>query len=159
LDPLSLVIRYVSCKLYFNRGLFNEALSENQRCYELFGDHEWTARYNFEINQQLGNGPAALEGIKRLATITGRFEVTTLDSIYQTSGLSGLLRHQIEKSDWTYGKALVYGLLDDDEKAMELLEKAFNEDSFSVEFTFKWAFRNLHSQSSRNILLVLIPMS
>jgi len=145
LDPLSFVIRYVSTKLYFNRGLFNEALTENQRCYELFGDHRWTARYNFEINQQLGNGPAALEGIKRLGTITGRFEATTLDSIYQTSGLSGLLRHRIEKTDWIYSKAQLYGLLGEDEKAMDMLEKALDEGEFSIEFTFRWAFRNLHS--------------
>jgi tetratricopeptide (TPR) repeat protein len=145
LDPLSFVIRYVSTKLYFNRGLFNEALTENHRCYELFGDHGWTARYNFEINHQLGNGPAALEGIKRLGTITGRFEAGTLDSIYQTSGLSGLLRHSIEKSDGVYTKAYYYGLLGDDEKAMDMLEKAFDEGELGVGFTFKWAFRNLHS--------------
>ncbi len=145
LDPLSFVIRYVSTDLYFNRGLFNEALAENQRCHELFKDHEWAAQYDFEINQQLGNGPAALEGFKRYGSITGKFEASLLDSIYQTSGLSGLLRWRIEKSDRFYTRAKLYGLLGEDEKAMDMLEKAFNEGEYSIEFTFHWAFRNLHS--------------
>ena len=63
LDPLSFVIRYVSAMLYFNRGLFQEALAENQRCNELNKDHPWPAFYDFIINKYLNNGPEALAGL------------------------------------------------------------------------------------------------
>ena len=145
LDPLSFIIRYVSAKLYYNRGLFTEALADNQRCHELNPDHYWSTWNDFEINYQLGNESEALQGFKHFGLISGEFEPEKADSVFEISGLEGLLRWSIELANWTYIKAEGYGLLGEDDKAMDLLELAFDEGDINPEFTFKYAFKNLHS--------------
>jgi len=153
LDPLSFVIRVVSVKLYFNRGLFHEALDENQRCNELDKDHIWPAFYDFIINKYLNNGPEALAGFKRYASIIGVSDPSRADSIYQTSGLDGLIRWGVEFSDAPIHKAEWYAYLGDNERALEMLEKAFQEHQCRPEFAFLYAFRDLYSTPRFNKIL------
>ena len=145
LDPLSFVIRYVSVKLYYNRGLFEEALVDNQRSHELNPGHFWTAQYNFEINYQLGNQQKAFEGLKNYYVISGYEHPEKMDSIFQTSGTRGALKRLIEVAEKDYDKAEYFGLLGDDNQAMDYLENSFNDGTASPEFTFKYVFKNLHS--------------
>lgn len=145
LDPLSFVIRYVSVKLYYNRGLFKEALVDNQRSHELNPGHFWSAQYDFEINYQLGNSQKAFEGLRNYYIISGYEHPEKMDSIFQTSGNRGLLKRMIEVSEYDYDKAEYFGLLGDDKKAMDYLENSFNNGTASPEFTFKYAFKNLYS--------------
>jgi len=42
-------------------------------------------------------------------------------------------------------KAEYFGLLGDDNQAMDYLENSFNDGTVSPEFTFKYVFKNLHS--------------
>ena len=153
LDPLSFVIRYVSVKLYFSRGLFQEALAENQRCNELNKDHPWPAFYDFIINKYLNNGPEALAGFKRYASIIGVSDPSKADSIYQTSGLNGLIRWGVEFSDPPIYKAEWYAYLGDNERALEMLEKAFQKHQAHPEFAFLYAFRDLYSSPRFNKIL------
>jgi TolB-like protein/AraC-like DNA-binding protein len=143
LDPLSFIIRYVSAKLYFNRGLFQEALAENQRCQELLKDHLWSVWGSFEINYKLGADSAALASFKHFGRISGEYDPDRADSVHLVSGLDGLLKWRIELTKETYNKAEYYGLLGDNEKAMNTLEVAFNQGNYNKEFTFKYAFKNL----------------
>jgi len=153
LDPLSFVIRHVSAKLYFGRGQFHEALAENQRCNELNKDHRWPAFYDFIINKYLDNGPEALAGFKRYASIIGVADPSKADSIYQTSGLNGLIRWGVEFSDSPIHKAEWYAYLGDNERALEMLEKAFQEEQFNAEFAFYYEFRDLYSSPRFNKIL------
>ena len=153
LDPLSFVIRHVSAKLYFGRGQFHEALAENQRCNELNKDHRWPAFYDFIINKYLDNGPEALAGFKRYASIIGVTDPSKADSIYQTSGLNGLIRWGVEFSDSPIHKSEWYAYLGENEKALEMLEKAFQKQQFNAEFAFYYAFRDLYSTPRFNKIL------
>jgi len=145
LDPLSFVIRYVSVKLYYNRGLFEEALLDNQRSHELNPGHFWSAQYDFEINYQLGNQQKAFEGLKNYYVISGYEHPEKMDSIFQTSGNRGAIKQMIEVAEKDYDKAEYFGLLGDDNQAMDYLENSFNDGTVSPEFTFKYVFKNLHS--------------
>jgi tetratricopeptide (TPR) repeat protein len=153
LDPLSFAIRYVSVKLYFSRGMFQEALAENQRCNELNKDHKWPAFYDFIINKYLGNSPEALAGFKRYASIIGVSNPSRAYSIYQASGFNGLFRWGLEFSDATIHKAEWYAYSGDNEKALEMVEKAFQEHECRPEFAFLYAFRDLYSTPRFNAIL------
>ena len=158
LDPLSFVIRHVSAKLYFSRGQFHEALAENQRCNELNKDHRWPAFYDFIINKYLNNGPEALAGFKRYVSIIGVADPSKADSIYQTSGLNGLIRWGLEFSDMPMYKAEWYAYMGDHEKALEMLEKAFQKHQSDPEFAFLYAFRDLYSSPRFNKILEQINL-
>ena len=156
LDPLSFVIRYVSAKLYFHRGQFQEAQIDLQRCKELNHgeDHLWIAEYDFRINRELGNEQKAFDGFKRLyGNFAGLMEPKEMDSIYQDSGLNGLIERRIELSEFLWEKPGLYGILGNDEKALEWLEIAVNKGESHSEFPFQYEFRNLHSNPRYQALL------
>ena len=158
LDPLSFVIRHVSAKLYFSRGQFHEALAENQRCNELNRDHRWPAFYDFIINKYLNNGPEALAGFKRYINIIGVADPSKADSIYQTSGLNGLILWGLEFSDTPMYKAEWYAYMGDHERALDMLEKAFQKHQSDPEFAFLYAFKDLYSSPRFNKILEQINL-
>ncbi len=85
-------------------------------------------------------------------------ELEEMDSIYQVSGLNGILARRIELSDWSIEKAEFYGILGDDEKAMDWLEISVNKGEYSPEFPFHYEFRNLHSNPRYQALLQQIGL-
>ena len=82
-----------------------------------------------------------------------------IDSIYEKSGFNGLQYRLLELTEGSYRKAVLYGYLGDEEKAMDWLEKGVNEKKFSPEFTFQYQFRNLHSIPRFQSLLRQIGLS
>ena len=129
MDPLSFVIRHVSTKLYFHRGLFQSALQENQRCRQLNGnkDHLWIAAHDFRINLELGNDPAALDGFKRCySNFQGLITTGEIDSSYRRKGFTGVLNTMIDRTDDYFEKARWYGILGDHAQALVWLEKSVN---------------------------------
>jgi adenylate cyclase len=159
LDPLSFVIRFVSSKLYFHRGVFQNALLENQRCLELNQnlDHRWIADLDYRINRELGNELPTLDGFKRLYGnfygYYGLMEPDEIDSIFEVAGLDGILTRRIELSDHPFEKAQLYGILGDDEKAMNWLEVSVNFGVSGPEFPFYYEFRNLYTNPRYQALL------
>jgi len=156
LDPLSFVIRYVSVKLNFHQGQFQEALLDLQRCRELNHgkDHHWIADMDFRINRELGNEQAAFEGLKRFyGNFLGIMEPKEMDSIYQVSGIDGILKKRIESIDYLWEKPSLYGILGDDVKALEWLEIAVEKEEETAEFPFRYEFRNLHPNPRFQALL------
>jgi len=145
LDPLSFIIHYVSAKLFFGRGLLDKALVDVGKCHELFENHPRATSFEFQLNYLLGNDVEMLEAFRRHALATGTYDAAEVDSTYRTSGPDGLLALAIAATDWTNGKAYLYGLMGDDARAMDLLEASFIENDFNPEFTFQYPFRNLRS--------------
>ena len=145
LDPLSFIIRFVSAKLYYNRGLFQEALSEIEVCRQLNEGHPWIAFYQFKISRNLGNSQAALDAFQKVGKRLDLFTAEQVDSAYAASGLDGLVHWQIEFTDQPLGKARLFGALGEDEKAMDWLEKPFRKGTIHADFTFTYEFRKLHS--------------
>jgi TolB-like protein len=155
LDPLSFVIRYVSVKTNFNQGQFQEALLDLERCKELNHgkDHPWIADMDFRINRELGNEQAAFDGIKRSYGFWNIMEPKEMDSIYQVSGIDGILKKRIESTDNLSVIPSLYGILGNDEKALEWLEIGVENGEYHAEFPFMYEFRNLHSDPRFQALL------
>ncbi len=145
LDPLSFIIRHLSAKFYYCQGFHEEAFAENQRCHELNQDHPWVLITDFYFNRQVHNDQAAINGLKRYCSVTGKYDLNQIDSVYENSGLDGLIRWQISLTNDTYYKAEMYGFLGEDDHAMDLLERSFNDGTVQLHFTFHKPFKRLHS--------------
>jgi TolB-like protein/AraC-like DNA-binding protein len=147
LDPLSFIIHRVSSVLYFHQGLFDEALAEHLQSSELFNDSPGLPWSQFIINYWLGNDKEALEGFKKVILVWEEFksiEVTAVDKIYQTSGLEGLCRLAIKRTSQINLQAQLYGLIGENEKALDLLEQAYLKHILRPEFTFDINYKHLH---------------
>lgn len=80
-------------------------------------------------------------------------EPKEMDSIYQISGIDGILNRRIESTDYLGEKTSLYGILGNDEKALEWLEIAVEKGEEPPEFPFLYEFRNLHSNPRFQALL------
>lgn len=146
LDPLSYIVRLVSAKLYLNRGLFPEALAEIQISKEINKDSYTPLWYTIFIGYEQEDGPVTLDNLKMLQNIIGDFSsMSTLDSIYETSGIESLIRWKIDATDDLEDKAKLYVLLGENEKAMDWFELAFNEGNRLPDVPFCYSSHNLHS--------------
>ncbi len=146
LDPLSFVIRRVSTWIYFNQGLFHEALAEAQICEELSKGHISPAWFQFMINYLLGDATATIKSVKRLDSIFGYHTTPNqVDSVYEASGLNGLIRWEIELSVWPLDNVEYYAFLGEYDKAMDLLEEELEKGNRGVVAHFLYSFRNQHS--------------
>jgi TolB-like protein/lipoprotein NlpI len=153
LDPLSFVIRYVSVKLYYNQGRFDEALLDFQKMSELQEDHPWLERYDFKLYYQLGDKEKAFEVLwKRMTAPPVVHDLDSVKKIYDESGLKGVIEYDneviIEVSEGGEGHyfylAGTYGMIGEDEKAMDWLERAFKVNKISPEISYNIHFKNLH---------------
>ncbi len=153
LDPLSFVIRYVNgAEMYYNDGRFMEALAELQKCNELYENHPWLPRKYFNVYWQLGNKEKAYEALLKVFKGDSIYNLETAENIYKVSGLKALLDWKInidikeaEKGYRPYGLASTYGLIGEDEKALEWLEKAFMLNEITPSMSFNIHFRNLRN--------------
>lgn len=152
LDPLSFVIRHVSVKLYYNRGRFEEALEELQKCNELYENHPWLPWKYFNVYWQLGDKEKGYEALLKVFEGDSIYNIETAENIYEVSGLKAVIDWKInidikeaEKGYRLYRLASTYGLIGEDEKALEWLEKAFMLNKISPEVSFNIHFKNLHN--------------
>ncbi len=153
LDPLSFVIRYVNgAEMYYNDGRFMEALAELQKCNELYENHPWLPRKYFNVYWQLGDKEKAYEALLKVFEGDSIYNFETAENIYKVSGLKALLDWKInidimeaEKGYRLYGLASTYGLIGEDEKALEWLEKAFLLNKITPSMSFNIHFRNLRN--------------
>jgi TolB-like protein/AraC-like DNA-binding protein len=162
LDPLSFVIRWVSTKLYYHQGNFNEALVDNLRSQELQKDHPWSLWYSVMICRQLGMHDKALSAFLTLYTENDHYDPQELKNIYSTSGIDGLIRWSLDKNfkhedgagyGSAYSMANKYGMLGDTGNAMQWLEKSFNDNTIDPEFSFNIHFKALHDQPGYKAIL------
>jgi TolB-like protein/uncharacterized protein HemY len=153
LNPLSFVIRYVSgAEMHYNDGHFLEALAEIQKCHELHENHPWLPRREFEIYWQLGENEKAYEALRKIFNADSIYNLETAEKIYKKSGLKALIDWKIttdinsaESDSLAYSIANTYGMIGEDEKAMDWLEKAFELNRISPSMSFNIHFTNLHN--------------
>ena len=155
LDPLSFVIRYVSgAEFYYNCGRFKEALAEINKCNELQENHPWLPRREFNIYWQLGEEEKSYEALRKILKRNSIYDLETAENIYKVSGLNAVIdwKLEIDLSDvetesryWAYHIARTYGMIGEDEKALEWLEKASILHKISPHFSFDIHFKNLHN--------------
>ncbi len=68
-----------------------------------------------------------------------------MDSVYEASGLNGLIRWEIELSVWPLDNVEYYAFLGEYDKAMDLLEEELEKGNRGVVASFLYSFRNEHS--------------
>jgi tetratricopeptide (TPR) repeat protein len=147
------VIRYVSVKLYYNQGRFDEALLDFQKMSELQEDHPWLERYDFKLYYQLGDKEKAFKVLwRRMTAPPVIHDLDLVKKIFDESGLKGIIEYDNEViigiSEGRDGNssylASTYGLIGEDEKAMDWLERAFKVNKISPEISYNIHFKNLH---------------
>jgi len=139
LDPFSLLINWnVGRILYFARR-YDEALVELRKTLEMDQNFVRTHGYLEIVYRVKGMNDEAFAEHLIYATLTGASaeRITNLKETYAAAGWKGVWQKEIE---WTledsknryvspFGMALLYNSLGDKERAMEWLNKAFEERS------------------------------
>jgi len=169
LDPLSFIIRIVSAKLYMGQGEFKKALEENMRSEELQKDHPVTFGQRFLIHYYNHEYSKAFESLKNYIKALNfklplEFELSyskvkieqlinwTIEN--QINDYQGLVENQFNK----FHMAILYSILGDNEKVLNILEEQIGKAGMRPEFTFDYAFRNLHSNPRFQALLAKMDL-
>ena len=155
LDPLSFVLRNESLKFYYHQGCFEEALAELLRCNELHENHPWLRRYYIYLNWQLGEDKILLELLwKYFSTPSTAYDLNLIKKVYSESGIQGVIDYEIEmllklyneETGGEYNLANLYGMIGEDEKTLDWLEKYFEEDGTPIpDISFNIHFKCLHN--------------
>ena len=159
LNPLSPVIRRLSSKLYYNQGLFSEALEAIKKCYELQKEFPLGYSYEFRIYWRLGQEEESYKALRKKLANEPVYDIETADNIFKSSGLNSVIEWKIEidieraENDSDFCSiAILFGMLGKDEQALNWLEKAF-ETGGCPEIPFLLEFKNLHDNPRFNALL------
>lgn len=147
IDPLSFVIRNKSAELYFHQGQFEQALAENSICEDLVQDHDWAVLLAARIYMQMGNHQAAFDYLKRYAQKNNTWCLEMADSIFNSAGLHAVIRWRLDAGqyDFLYHKGFWYAVLEDHDKAIEMLEQAMQAGVLSPFETNQIEYKNLRS--------------
>jgi len=155
LSPLSFVIRYRSMRLYYDQGRFEEALAEIQRCNELHENHPWLFTYYIYLYWQLGDDEKLFEALwDDYSTPPIVDDLDLVKKIYSESGINGVIDYDFEtllnlakdEIGWELTLANRYGIIGEDEKALEWLEKYVeSRECPTLAISFNIHFKNLHN--------------
>ena len=92
------------------------------------------------------------EALSKMLKTDSIYNLETAENIYQASGLKAVIDWKIKidvehagQEVREYSIANSYGLIGEEEKALEWLEKAFISGEISPEMSYNIHFRNLHN--------------
>jgi len=151
LNPLSFIIRFVrGYQMYYNSGLFQEALAEIQKCNELQENHRLINNLEFRTYWQLGEEEKSYEALRKILIRRAIYDLEIADNIYKDSGLQSAIEWKLkidEANDESNPQdiAETYGMIGADEKAMEWLEKALLLNKLHVRISYSIHYKNLHN--------------
>jgi len=144
LDPLSLIINTSAGFVYLYAGSEDKAVEQAEKILDMdptfIGAHYILA----DVNKRRGKYDEAVEGILKGASFAGFLSqeaVSALRETYASSGWTSYLRRWLEilQSKTEQGQVLLYydmaslyACLDETEKAIEYLEKAYEEHDYSL---------------------------
>ena len=144
IDPFSFSVRFNSVLMYKTEGDYKKALEENRICLEIVKDHPYAVSENFYINYKLKNEKAAFESFKKLGIINGKYTEKQADSAFREGGMVGLLRLKALSSGWRE-RAHCYALLGENDKAIEALQRAYDENELTPWLLYQTETKNLES--------------
>jgi len=143
LDPFSLIINTSAGFVYLYAGREDKAVEQAEKILDM--DPTFIGAYLIlvDVNERRRKYDEAVEeGLKGYSFVgfLSQHEVVSLRETYASSGRIGYLRRWLEimQSKTEQGQVLyydmasLYALLDDTEKAIECLEKAYEEHDFSL---------------------------
>lgn len=125
-DPLEINSRFNSVIMYRRAGDYDKALEENKRCLEIYKDYPKSLIEFYNIYLGLGDEKAAYESFRYVDSVVGGYPVQEADSAYKRTGIEGLIRLQLSRSNSLVSKAKIHIELGETEKAIDLLESALN---------------------------------
>jgi TolB-like protein/Tfp pilus assembly protein PilF len=143
LDPLSLIINTSAGFVYLYAGREDKAVEQAEKILDMDPTFGGAHMILADVHKRRGKNEEAVEGILKGSSFAGflsQQEATVLRETYASSGLTGYLRKWLEIM-WTkaeqgrvlyYKIASLYALLDDTKKAIECLEKAYEEHDYSL---------------------------
>jgi serine/threonine protein kinase/Tfp pilus assembly protein PilF len=143
LDPLSLIINTAAGNLYFYAGCYDKAVVQAEKILDMDPTFGFAHQILAEVNERRGKYDEAAEELLKSASFIGflsQQEVADLRETYASSGRTGYLRRWLEillfKAEQGqvlyYDIASLYARLDETEKTIEYLEKAYEEHDVSL---------------------------
>ena len=152
LDPLSFIIRLVSARFYYHTELYSKALEELQKCSEFEINHP-VIPYKEMVNYlQLGDDKNAFIALRKWLNLSAIYDLETADKIYKTDGIIAVLKWKIKIDTKNAGNKIgsyylladSYGIIGEDEEALDWLEKAY-ESHETTQMHWNRHFKNLHT--------------
>jgi TolB-like protein/Tfp pilus assembly protein PilF/predicted Ser/Thr protein kinase len=143
LDPLSLIINTAAGNVYLYAGREDKALEQAEKVLDMDSTFGFAHLILTEVNERRRKYDESVEeGLKgySFAGFLSQHEVTSLRETYASSGRIGFLRRWLEIMQskakqgevLNYGIASVYARLDETEKAIHYLEKAYEERDYDL---------------------------
>lgn len=159
LDPVSFVNHQSSMAYYYHRGQFKEALAELQKCQELHENHPQNIWKEVKIYWQLGEEEKSYEALVRFLKQKSNYDLEIANDIYKDSGLRSVLvwKLKIDEANDAIQRSSIasnYGMIGEDEKALEWLEKGvLLPDDVGVYTSFNIHYKNLHKNPRFHAIL------
>ncbi|TNJ42981.1 helix-turn-helix domain-containing protein [Tamlana fucoidanivorans] len=155
IDPLSYIVREVSAKLYLFRGNYPQSLIDSKIGEDLNKEKIRPLLYQFWANYALKNDEEVLDYIKKinLKLLTNKIPEDDLNLIYHKSGRDGLMLWLATSLEQSLPKAHCYTFLNEQEKAMNLLEDAFNKGDRLGDAPYRYFATQLESNSRFIVLM------
>jgi TolB-like protein/Tfp pilus assembly protein PilF len=143
LDPLSLINNTAAGVVYAHTGRQDKAVEQAEKILDMDPTFGFAHEILAYVNERRGKYDEAVEGRLKAYSFAGflsQQEIAALRETYASSGWNGFLRgwlkivHRKAEQGQVlyYGMASLYARLDDTEKAIECLEKAYQEHDFSL---------------------------
>ena len=142
-DPLSLIVNTAAGNIYLCAGYEDMAAEYAEKIMDMDPTFGFAHFILADVNKRRGKYDEAVEAILKASTFTGflsQQEVSTLREAYASSGWAGHLRRWLDimQSKAEQGQVIyyeiasVYARLGDIEKAIEYLEKAYEERDYGL---------------------------
>jgi tetratricopeptide (TPR) repeat protein len=143
LDPLSLIINTAAGYVYLDVGQHSKAAEQAEKVLDMDPTFGFAHYILAHLHERTGRYDQAVEGHLKADSFTGflgKQEIADLREAYASSGWRGYLRKRLEiilpKAEQGqllhYDLASLYARLDDTEKAIQCLEKAYQEHDYGL---------------------------
>jgi adenylate cyclase len=156
LDPLSMIILTDAARDLYLARRYDESIDQYQKSLQVDPNFPIAHKGLAEVYTQIGKHDEAVSEIEKAITLSGRstFILDDLGYIYARAGKIGQATKVLEDLDRlasdeyvpSYGRAVIYAALGEEERAMSWLEKAYEERSFLVYLKVDPAFDNLRKE-------------
>ena len=156
LDPLSMIILTDAAKDLYLARRYDEAINEYRKSLQVDPEFPIAHKGLAEVYSQKGMHDEAITEIEKAIVLSERsmFILDDLGHIYARAGkrkestkvLEDLAKMANDQYVSAYARAVIYAALDDTEKALSWLEKAYEERSFLVYLKVDPAFDILRKE-------------
>jgi serine/threonine protein kinase/Tfp pilus assembly protein PilF len=143
LDPLSLIVNTSAGYIYLQAGREDKAVKQAERILDMDSTFGFAYILLADVNRRKGKYKEEVEGMLKAGSFTGflsQQEVAILQEAYASFGWTGYLRRWLEimQSKTEHGQVLyyymasMYARLGETERAIEYLEKAYEEHDYNL---------------------------